>query len=103
MQEISKIYYKKITTPSFKEWIFILLLLIAIFVIEIIILYFVMIPNILLALGDVENQAHINLISISIDKIVMGLGVWAILLFIIIIRLIYVVWNIENYFASNKS
>ena len=103
MKKTSSDLVKKVTTPSFKEWIFILFLLVVIFVMEMVILYSSMIPSILSAFEDTLNQTQINLISTNLDKIVMGLSVWGILLFIIIIRLIFIVWNIENHFSSEGS
>jgi TRAP-type C4-dicarboxylate transport system permease small subunit len=102
MEHMSSDVLKKITAPSFKEWVFILMLLVVIFVLEIIILYSLMIPNILLAFENDLSQIQINLISTNINKIVMGLSVWGILLFIIMIRLISIVWNIEKHFSYKE-
>jgi len=95
------IYYNRLSKLKLRSRFLIIFLLISalMFAAEILIIYFNIIPKIL-STGEGLDQVRLELISLGINKIVISLSVWAILLFISTSFLIYVLWNVDKYFSS---
>jgi len=95
-------YYKRL--KKIPLWVFVALftLTLPIFIAEIILIRESYIPRLLLPLKKLQQPELVDRLSSGFDKILLHLSVTGLGFFVMVILLIYIIWNIRKFFKFLK-
>ncbi len=97
IKQEENIYYQKIARCSVKSLIAILVVTLTIFVIEVVVLYLKFIPLVLEPIEQLLPTSMTDMLEESFGMIIVALGVWAVLFFIMNIALIITCRNTKKF------
>jgi len=95
--EQNNIYYNRLIKLRTKPLYIFLAVTFCIYLIEIGVLYMNYIPSFLVFIQDTCSSSVEHVLASSFNKIVLGLSIWALFFFMMLILLIYTVWNIGKF------
>ena len=89
--------YKRLEKLKTAPIVILAIVLGVIFVIDIIVIHFYMVPRFINAISaDIDAEHVIYVIDMTFDKITIWLGIWGVIALILNILIIYIVWNIQK-------